>query len=70
MSLAEDRASTIGRINYVFAKYANVVYFKRNLPAQAALVAELPDFTAAVALFGIDFSIRRISIAKMPDVAI
>ena len=36
---------------------------------QAARVEEPSDFTAAVARFGIDFSIRRISSAKMPEVA-
>ena len=40
----------------------------RKVIAQAALVVE-SDFTVAAARLGIDFSMRRISSAKMPDVA-
>ena len=36
---------------------------------QAARVEELSDFAVAMARLGIDFSIRRISSAKMPEVA-
>lgn len=40
-----------------------------KVTAQAARVIE-SDFTVAAARLGIDFSIRRISSAKMPDVAV
>lgn len=40
-----------------------------NVLRQAARVDELSDFAVARARLGIDFSIRRISSAKMPEVA-
>lgn len=41
---------------------------RHDMFAQAARVVE-PDFTVAAVRLGIDFSILRISSAKMPDVA-
>ena len=40
-----------------------------NVLRQAARVEELSDFAVAMVRLGIDFSIRRISSAKIPDVA-
>lgn len=66
--------TSIGRIECVLADdfyplLADVPGSRCKVIAQAARVIE-SDFTVAAARLGIDFSMRRISSAKMPDVAV